>query len=89
MIEIDMTTSLRIEKHTCKYELRGSCIPRNTLQKTAMNSVYVPACEIFSDVSEKNGHKTYRHEIQNDLLEVVEDEATHLNGDHDGREVVV
>lgn len=39
MSEMDMTTSLVIEKQTCRYELSASCIPRNTLQKTVMNSV--------------------------------------------------
>jgi hypothetical protein len=41
--EIDMTTSFVMEKHTCRYELRANCIPRKTLAKTVMNSVYVPA----------------------------------------------
>ena len=33
--------------------------------------------------------KTYRHQVQGNLLEIVEHETTHLDTDDDGRDVVV
>ena len=35
------------------------------------------------------GFKTYRHQVQGNLLEIVEHETTHLDTDDNGRDVVV
>ena len=54
-------------------------MPQNTLAKTEMNFVYVPAC-VFVNIRKMFNLKgeivTYWHEIQDKFLQIIEDETS-------------